>query len=154
MQLLNALKSCNLKLIIEIFNCLIDGLCKAGKVDTAWELFENMFQEGPQPNVVTYNIMIHGYSKGGQEDKANNLFQKMEESCCTPNTITYNALLLGSAKVINQRKWSNFFIGWFRRMCLRMLSLAPIVVDMLSTDEKYQEFLDLLPSFPVQKCRG
>ncbi|KAJ6953716.1 hypothetical protein NC652_005446 [Populus alba x Populus x berolinensis] len=58
-----SLENCKFELSVEIFNCLIDGLCETGKLKTAWDLFYRMSNEGLKPTVVTYSIMIHGLCK-------------------------------------------------------------------------------------------
>lgn len=59
----HSLENFKFEFSVEIFNCLIDGLCETGKLETAWDLFYRMSNEGLKPTVVTYSIMIHGLCK-------------------------------------------------------------------------------------------
>ncbi|XP_038896391.1 LOW QUALITY PROTEIN: pentatricopeptide repeat-containing protein At3g22470, mitochondrial-like [Benincasa hispida] len=124
------------------------GIPEAGKLETAWEQFEKLSQEGLQPDVVTYSIMIHGFCKGGQVDKANILFQKMKENGCTPNIITYSTLLCGFCE---SNKSDEVVQQMVQKDVLPEAGICTIVVDMVCKDEKYQECLDLLRKFPIQK---
>lgn len=45
---------------IVIYNILIDGMCKVGKIKDAGELFSRAFVEGLQPSVWTFTIIING----------------------------------------------------------------------------------------------
>ncbi|KAI5440499.1 hypothetical protein KIW84_010106 [Lathyrus oleraceus] len=46
--------------------CLLDGLCKAGNIDKARELFNLMNEEQVQPKVVTLNTLYDGVCKNRQ----------------------------------------------------------------------------------------
>jgi pentatricopeptide repeat protein len=47
------------------FNILINGLCRAGKLNKAEDVIEDMKAWGISPNVVTYNTLVDGYCKRG-----------------------------------------------------------------------------------------
>ena len=58
---------------IVIYNILIDGLCNAGKLIAARELFYSLPAKGLQPNVRTYNIMLKGLCKEGLLEEASEM---------------------------------------------------------------------------------
>ncbi|CAK7355453.1 unnamed protein product, partial [Dovyalis caffra] len=49
-----------LKLNLVIYNILIDGMCKFGKIQDSKELFSGLPNKGFQPNVYTYDSLIDG----------------------------------------------------------------------------------------------
>ena len=55
----------NLDRNIVIYSILIHGLCNAGKLSAARELFYSLSTKGLQPNVRTYTIMLKGLCKEG-----------------------------------------------------------------------------------------
>ena len=63
---------------IVIYNILIDGLCNAGKLIAARELFYSLPTKGLKPHVWTYNIMIKGFCKEGLIDEVSELLEKMD----------------------------------------------------------------------------
>ncbi|KAK2982812.1 hypothetical protein RJ640_021302 [Escallonia rubra] len=80
---------------MEVLNCVINGLCKAGELRTALELFSGLPQKGLVPTVATYSMMIHGLCKGGQLERASYLVIEMEAKGCAPNVVTFNTLMRG-----------------------------------------------------------
>lgn len=85
--LIYTLERSGLNLDIDTYNCVLDGLCKAGELDLASELF-GKFSHKVLASDVTYNITNHGFSEHGHMQKANNLFLKMKNEGCAPNLIS------------------------------------------------------------------
>nr|UPT49626.1 pentatricopeptide repeat protein AaPPR988 [Agave angustifolia] len=75
------------------YNMLLDGLCRAGKVETAWNFLSWMRSRGGEiaPNVV----LICGYCGCGDVDKAVELLDEIVEMGLKPNKMTYNTLVKG-----------------------------------------------------------
>lgn len=70
------------------YNALIDGFCKKGMVDTAFEMFDMMESKNCRPNVRTYNELISGFCEGKNVHKA--LLSKMLEEKISPDLVTFN----------------------------------------------------------------
>ncbi|XP_028791468.1 pentatricopeptide repeat-containing protein At5g66520-like [Neltuma alba] len=68
---------------------LLDMYAKCGRLDTAWEVFENI----PVKEVFTWNAMIGGLAIHGQADEAIKLFTKMNREKLKPNDITFIGVL-------------------------------------------------------------
>ncbi|XP_054804283.1 pentatricopeptide repeat-containing protein At5g66520-like [Prosopis cineraria] len=68
---------------------LVDMYAKCGRLDMAWEVFENI----PVKEVSTWNAMIGGLASHGQADEAIKLFTKMNEEKLKPNGITFVGVL-------------------------------------------------------------
>ena len=91
---------------IEILKCLINCLCKIGKLATAWDLFYSMPNKGLKPAVVTYAIMIHGtlYRRPngkGQGPVSGVGGQKLYSKC---GQVTFNTLMLVSSKIMRHER--------------------------------------------------
>ncbi|XP_022862868.1 putative pentatricopeptide repeat-containing protein At1g12700, mitochondrial [Olea europaea var. sylvestris] len=65
MEIIHTLERSGVNLGIETYNCVLDGLCKAGELDLACELFGKLSYK----DVITYNIMIHCFSKHGNMEQ-------------------------------------------------------------------------------------
>ncbi|XP_059444414.1 pentatricopeptide repeat-containing protein At1g64100-like [Corylus avellana] len=85
-------------------NTLIDGMCNAGKLTIAREMFNSLPTKGLQPNYRTYNIMINGFCKEGLLNEARELFEKMNKNGCSPDHFTYN-IIIQSFLQHNETSW-------------------------------------------------
>lgn len=72
---------------------ILSGYFKSGRIEDAEELFEEM----PQRNVVSYSIMIHGYAKNGFLRESMRMFSHMRKLGLVPNSFTIVGLLVGAA---------------------------------------------------------
>ncbi|KAJ0520165.1 putative tetratricopeptide-like helical domain superfamily [Helianthus annuus] len=145
LDLLQALESNGTELGIKVYNSVIDGLCKSGRMETAYDIYTKLSSKGLKPTVVTYTIMIHGFCKTGQVKKADSLFFEMIENKCAPNVVTFNAFM---------RKGSNMgpkVVELVKKAVERKVtpdaSTLSLMVDLLSKDEKYKKYLDTLRTF-------
>ena len=66
---------------------------KFGRFTDAENLFDNM----PDRDVVSYSIMIHGYAKNGFHKKSMDLYSHMRISGLAPNSFTIVGVLVGTA---------------------------------------------------------
>lgn len=68
---------------------LVDMYVKCGRLDMAWEVFENM----PVKEVSSWNAMIGGLAIHGQAEEAIELLNKMNREKLKPNGITFVGVL-------------------------------------------------------------
>ncbi|KAK4801351.1 hypothetical protein SAY86_021838 [Trapa natans] len=80
------------------YNTLIDTYGKSGRVQEAFNTFNQMLEEGTVPTTVTFNTMIHIYGNNNQLKEVNSLMKRMEQLRCSPDTRTYNILISLHAK--------------------------------------------------------
>ncbi|KAF5803730.1 putative tetratricopeptide-like helical domain superfamily [Helianthus annuus] len=82
------------------FNIVISGLCRAGEVDKAFKLFNQMRNFGCLPDSVTYNTLMNGFCRAGNVTKAHEL---LNEVCmvdeCSPNVVTFTSVISGYCKL-------------------------------------------------------
>ncbi|KAL6204304.1 hypothetical protein ACLB2K_021572 [Fragaria x ananassa] len=83
------------KLNIIIYTIIIEGMCKAGKLESATNLFSSLSSRGVQPDVRSYNVMINGLCDGGLLVEAEKLLREMGAMGCSPDGCTYNIIIRG-----------------------------------------------------------
>ncbi|EFH61467.1 pentatricopeptide repeat-containing protein [Arabidopsis lyrata subsp. lyrata] len=88
------MRESNMDMDTAVYNIIIHGMCKAGKLEEAWNLFTNLLLSGLQPDVKTYNMMIR-FSALGRAEK---LYAEMLRRGIVPDTITYNSMIHGLCK--------------------------------------------------------
>ncbi|KAK0607881.1 hypothetical protein LWI29_021977 [Acer saccharum] len=89
---------------IRTFNILIDGWCKARKLENAERTMDEMKKHGFLPNVISYTCFIEHYCHQKDFRKVDEILKEMQENGCKPNAVTYTIALhaLGKAKQINE----------------------------------------------------
>ncbi|TXG72100.1 hypothetical protein EZV62_000679 [Acer yangbiense] len=89
---------------IRTFNILIDGWCKARKLENAERTMDEMKKHGFLPNVISYTCFIEHYCHEKDFRKVDEILKEMQENGCKPNAVTYTIALhaLGKAKQINE----------------------------------------------------
>ncbi|KHN35153.1 pentatricopeptide repeat-containing protein At1g06710, mitochondrial [Glycine soja] len=75
------------------YGALVDGLCKANRVEEARELLDTMSVNGCEPNQIVYDALIDGFCKTGKLENAQEVFVKMSERGYCPNLYTYSSLI-------------------------------------------------------------
>ncbi|KAG5598932.1 hypothetical protein H5410_030302 [Solanum commersonii] len=96
--LFSEMVSLNIYPNVQIFNILIDGLCKERKVEDAKEVMKHMVEKGVEPNIITYNAIIDGYCLRGQLDRVRRIFDSLIDKGIEPSIISYNILINGYCK--------------------------------------------------------
>ncbi|CAM8904488.1 unnamed protein product [Rhodiola kirilowii] len=147
-KLFDMVSDSKLKPDVVTYSSLIDGLCKAGKLEKALLLFDGMSSDGVVPNVTTYTILIDGLCKAEKIIEAEKLFVDMEKNGILPNVCTFGALIHGFCRMGDTNK----VIELLQMMADRQIKLNDaidyMVISRLLKEEKYDEYLNLLPTFP------
>ncbi|XP_039010571.1 putative pentatricopeptide repeat-containing protein At1g12700, mitochondrial [Hibiscus syriacus] len=86
------MQNSGLDLNIVCYNILIDGLCKAGHIEAAKELFCELVVNGLKPDVCTYFTITNGFCKERLPDAAYQLLS-MGENDSLPNICCYNVMI-------------------------------------------------------------
>ncbi|KAL2924720.1 hypothetical protein RDABS01_023049 [Bienertia sinuspersici] len=71
-----------------MYNPVIDGLCKAGKVDEANQVVSEMEQRKCKHDKYTFTILIIGHCMKGRMSEAIKIFDKMLSVKCIPDDVT------------------------------------------------------------------
>ncbi|KAL3630952.1 hypothetical protein CASFOL_023936 [Castilleja foliolosa] len=61
-------------------NIVMDGFCKAKKLDAARGIFNDLASKGLQPNEITYTTLIRGCFENGLLEEAKDILLKMEQA--------------------------------------------------------------------------
>ncbi|XLR24856.1 hypothetical protein S83_052756 [Arachis hypogaea] len=85
----------NLDLNIVTYSVVLRGMCHAGKLNDALELFSCLPAKVLKPDVYTYTIMIQGLCGEGLLIDAEEMLMNMEEHDCLPDSCTYNVFIQG-----------------------------------------------------------
>lgn len=84
---------------VVIFNTVIDGLCKAGRMAESAALMNRMKRElACSPNTVTYNSLVDGFCKAGEIERALDLLEQMKDEGVPPSVVTLNTLIDGMCR--------------------------------------------------------
>ncbi|KAH7420545.1 hypothetical protein KP509_13G011700 [Ceratopteris richardii] len=82
-----------LKTDVAIGTALVDMYAKCGALAAAQEIFDEL----PSRNVVSWNVLISGYVHHGSSDKALKCYSQMQNEGLSPNAITYVSALKACA---------------------------------------------------------
>ncbi|KAG0475694.1 hypothetical protein HPP92_015380 [Vanilla planifolia] len=77
-----------------LWTALLTMYAKCGAIECAEQVFDQM----PERNIVSWNSMIMGYGLHGQTDRALELFLEMEKSDSVPNDATFVCILSACAQ--------------------------------------------------------
>merc|ERR1719258_1012149 len=78
---------------------MLDACAKAGTMDRAPQLLEDMRASLVEPDIITYSTIVKGYCQEGDIDRAFAVLEEMKkDDKLSPDEIMYNSLLDGCAK--------------------------------------------------------
>eukprot|EP01018_Ginkgo_biloba_P026049 Gb_23263 [translate_table: standard] len=85
---------------------VIQGFCKAGKLDLAFQIYLSMLTRRFCPNLDTFNLLVDGFCKKGDVYKAARIVTEMMTNGCVPDNSTWTTIVRG---FWNRRKPTNEF---------------------------------------------
>mmetsp|Transcript_19241 Transcript_19241/g.53653 ORF Transcript_19241/g.53653 Transcript_19241/m.53653 type:complete len:404 (+) Transcript_19241:109-1320(+) len=84
------------------FHSLMDCQSKAGLVEEAFAILEEMQEHGLEPTVFTFNVLIGACAKAGQPFRAKHVLEHMmPEAGIEPDVVSYNGVLGAFVKAGN-----------------------------------------------------
>ncbi|XP_076908458.1 pentatricopeptide repeat-containing protein At1g20230-like [Bidens hawaiensis] len=89
---------------------LVHLYVKCGELNHARKVFDEM----PQPDVVSCSALVSGYARNGCVKEAELVFNRMVEMGIEPNLVSWNGMVVG----FNQSGYRLEAVMVFRRMCL------------------------------------
>lgn len=78
---------------VTTYSTLITALCRARRIEDAYNVLERMVDANCSPNLFSYTPILHGLCSKGRIEEAKRLFELMEKCSCSPNVLCYNTLL-------------------------------------------------------------
>ncbi|GKV42713.1 hypothetical protein SLEP1_g50091 [Rubroshorea leprosula] len=91
-------------LISICFDILINGFCKAKKLEDAKNIMDEMEKHGYQPNVASYTSFIEAYYREKDLSKVDAVLDEMQEKGCKPNIVTYTLVMIAQYRLHGARK--------------------------------------------------
>ena len=89
---------------IALGNALVDMYAKCGLINKAQEVLEEL----PVRDVVSWNIMINGCVQNEQNNKALSIYERMQSEDLAPNSITFILILKACSNIGLIEKGENF----------------------------------------------
>ncbi|KAL6963599.1 hypothetical protein U1Q18_034610 [Sarracenia purpurea var. burkii] len=86
-------KKCSPDLVT--YSTIINGLCKAGRLDEAKKKFVEMMERNLYPDSIIYDTFIHCFCKHGKVSSAFRVLKDMERKGFNKSLQTYNSLIVG-----------------------------------------------------------
>ncbi|KAE9459656.1 hypothetical protein C3L33_08418, partial [Rhododendron williamsianum] len=83
---------------VDAYGIVLNGMCKAGKIEDARKLFGTALAEGLRPNVEMYTYMVRELCKADLLDEAEELLVQMEKDGCPPDVVAYGMVINGMCK--------------------------------------------------------
>lgn len=76
-----------------VYNIIIGGLSKFGRVSEIEKFLQMMIDDGVEPDCVTHSYVIEGFGRGGRFDDAVKIFKCLEEKGYELSIEVYNAMI-------------------------------------------------------------
>ncbi|KAF0929148.1 hypothetical protein E2562_016387 [Oryza meyeriana var. granulata] len=100
---------------LHIYNGMLNGLCRANKMDEAYSLLSVMEQAGVLANHVTYTILMNNQIRLGDSNNAIQLFNSLSSGGCVFDKITYNSFIKGLSLAGRMKEALSFFLMMQKR---------------------------------------
>lgn len=78
---------------VVIYTAVVEGFCKAQKLDDAKRIFGKMKSNGISPNAFSYAVLIRGLCKGKRLEDAVEICVEMLDAGHSPNLATFTGLV-------------------------------------------------------------
>ncbi|KAI5081461.1 hypothetical protein GOP47_0004644 [Adiantum capillus-veneris] len=138
-----------LKSDLHVGSALLDMYAKCGAIDKAQQVFDEL----PDRNVVTWTALLAGYAESGQSDGALKCFKLMQSEGLSPNAVTYVCVLKACGSKRDTTKGQDVHEEIERQGLLESnLFVGSALVNMYSKCgllTKAQEVFDKLPARDV-----
>ncbi|XP_058081824.1 pentatricopeptide repeat-containing protein At3g49730-like [Magnolia sinica] len=136
-----------------VFGCLLDALCKNGKVKEAALLFEDMRIRFP-PNLKHFTSLLYGWCKEGKLIEAKFVLVQMREAGFDPDVVVYNNLLGGYAAAGKMRDAFDLLDEMKRKGCGPNATSYTILIQALCANEKTEEAMRVFIDMCRNGCRA
>ncbi|XP_059309217.1 putative pentatricopeptide repeat-containing protein At5g08310, mitochondrial [Lycium ferocissimum] len=114
------------------FEIVIDGLCRADRLEMARRLFRDMDHIGCKRSVLLYNNLIDSLSRSGRLDECYELLNEMKQSEFQPTHYTYNSIfgclckqgdaagalaMVREMRVHGHQPWIKYYTLLMKKLC-------------------------------------
>ncbi|XP_021851765.1 pentatricopeptide repeat-containing protein At1g08070, chloroplastic-like [Spinacia oleracea] len=134
-------------LSVSVGNALIDMYSKCGRIDIA----EDLFNEMPNKDLVTYNSLIVGYSDHGKANLALTLFNKMTDQGIKLDNITFIAILSACSHAGLVSKGKEIFTDMQQKFGLQPKAEHYVcMIDLLGRVGLLEEAYDMIRNMHIE----
>ncbi|KAH9310530.1 hypothetical protein KI387_025565 [Taxus chinensis] len=132
---------------VVVASALVDMYAKCGSIHKAQELFDNM----PNRNVVSWNALIVGYAQNGFCEDALKLFELMKQSGTYPDHVSFACVLLACSYAGLVDEGCKYFNGMSDSYCIiPTIDHYVCMVDILSRAGYLGETLNFIIKMPIK----
>ncbi|KAL8063468.1 hypothetical protein ABFX02_01G027700 [Erythranthe guttata] len=134
-----------------LFDKLLDSLCKEGHVSTASQYCENRKTKDPSwaPPIRVYNILLNGYLRSRKLKHAMRLWESMKKEKVKANVVTYGTLIEGLCRL----RLADMAIELLNQMKTEGVKPNAIVynpiIDALGEAGRFKEAIGMLERFSI-----
>ncbi|KAI5058791.1 hypothetical protein GOP47_0026961 [Adiantum capillus-veneris] len=130
-------------------NALIDMYGKCGVLAKAQEVFDNL----PVYDVVSWTALIAGYCEHGQGEEAVDCFEGMKQKGFSPDAITYSCLLKACSNIGETEKGQTYFETLSTRYgVIPSLQHVTKLVVLSAQQGHFDKMMELLKRMPCFDC--
>lgn len=145
-QIHDSLVSCGRTLSPLLANTLIHAFGRCGSMVDA----QSVFNEMPQPNVVSWTALIAGYAREGNSQASLQCFEDMQRACSKPNAVTFLSLLAACSHSGLVGKGVEFFESMSKDFGITPgIEHYCSLVDLLGRAGHFTSLQNLILSMPV-----
>ncbi|KAJ3675122.1 hypothetical protein LUZ60_004164 [Juncus effusus] len=134
-----------------VLTTLIDMHAKCGNITRAQQLFDEM----PQRDIISYCSMMQGYCLNGSGSKAVSLFSQMLLEGLNPDPICFTVVLTActNSRLVEQGK-KYFHMMEHKYNIIPSNDHYACLVDLLGKSGKITEAFEIIKNLPVEKNEG
>jgi pentatricopeptide repeat protein len=131
------------------YNILTESLCKAGKVNEALDLVDEILNKGITPDTVSFATIISGFANNGDLKGAYQLFRRMgEQYKVSHTTATYNIMINAFAEKLDLHMGEKLFLEMGAGGCAPDTYTYRVMIDGFcitgNTDSGYKFLLEMI----------
>ena len=136
-----------LKKWIHLGNALISMYAKCGTLAKAQEVFDQL----PVRNVVSWNALVSGYTQHGDGNKALNCFRRMQHESISPDSVTFLCILKACGAIGATEKGKEIHAEMIKEEFLEnYVELGNALVDMYCKCGALTEAEEVFEQLPLQ----
>ncbi|XP_062223175.1 pentatricopeptide repeat-containing protein At5g62370 [Phragmites australis] len=120
---------------LHIYNGMLNGLCRANKMDDAYSLLLLMDQAGVLPNHVTHTILMNNHLRLDESNRAIQLFNSLNADGHVFDKITYNTFIKGLSLAGRTNEALSFFLMMQKRGFVPSKAAYDKLMELLLAEE-------------------
>ncbi|XP_038883948.1 pentatricopeptide repeat-containing protein At3g22670, mitochondrial [Benincasa hispida] len=132
-------------------NVLMDALVKAGSVEDAHNVFEEL-KGSIAFNLTSFNVLIHGYCKAKKLDEAWKIMEEVEKNGLEPDVISYTAFIEAHCRDKDFRNVDKILMQMEQKGCRPNAVTFTIIMHALGRAKQINEALKIYDKMKKEGC--